>query len=137
MPTVLITGANRGIGLEFARQFKALGYKVLGTSRKTMPSDVANVFDFTLELEVDALASIAQLPVQLKKLDIEKIDFLILNAGLGIFQREPFDTTSLETLQDQMIKQFTTNAMGPVLVTRALIDYLDSSKVCFHVLYLL
>ncbi len=32
-PTVLITGANRGIGLEYARQFAARGYKVIGTAR--------------------------------------------------------------------------------------------------------
>ena len=33
VPTVLVTGANRGIGLEYARQFAAKGYRVIGTAR--------------------------------------------------------------------------------------------------------
>ena len=62
-PTVLITGANRGLGLEFARQFAAAGWQVIATARKpdkavelkalevtVMPLDVADTAN------VDALA---------------------------------------------------------------------------------
>ena len=37
MPTVLITGANRGLGLEFARQYAAVGWSVIATGRQTSP----------------------------------------------------------------------------------------------------
>ena len=37
MPTVLITGANRGIGLEFARQYSQDGWEVIATARHSSP----------------------------------------------------------------------------------------------------
>ena len=37
MPTVMITGANRGIGLEFTRQYAADGWQVLATCRNPIP----------------------------------------------------------------------------------------------------
>ncbi len=37
MPKVLITGANRGLGLEFARQYKDAGWDVVATARESSP----------------------------------------------------------------------------------------------------
>ena len=37
MPKVLITGANRGLGLEFARQYKNAGWEIVATARESSP----------------------------------------------------------------------------------------------------
>ncbi len=67
-PTVLITGSNRGIGLEFARQYAALGWRVIATCRKPDDADdlkgiavrhpnvVIEQLDITDHAQVDALA---------------------------------------------------------------------------------
>ncbi|MGV8855947.1 MAG: SDR family NAD(P)-dependent oxidoreductase [Devosia sp.] len=83
MPTVLITGANRGIGLEFARQYAADGWHVIAVSRTPLaPKDFAQLgYDLT-ELRYDAMddASAAALATRLKG---RPIDVVILNAGVG------------------------------------------------------
>lgn len=82
MPTVLITGANRGIGLEFARRYAADGWRVHAACRdpagaqdlKKIKGDVAvHRLDVTEAREVAALA---------KALEGEPIDLLINNAGI-------------------------------------------------------
>ena len=45
-PTVLVTGANRGLGLEFAKQYAAQGYRVIATARNPERSDEADVLAF-------------------------------------------------------------------------------------------
>ena len=82
MPTVLVTGANRGIGLEFARQYAADGWKVLATARdlekagdlRTLSGDVSV---FAMDVADDA--SIQQLA---RQLDGQPVDLLINNAGV-------------------------------------------------------
>src|SRR3954447_11995537 len=82
--TVLITGANRGIGLEFARQYHAAGWRVIATARSP---DAARELksvgdDVQIErLEVDDLASVTALA---RTLNGRPIDLLINNAALGM-----------------------------------------------------
>ena len=78
--TVLITGANRGIGLELARQYSAAGWQVIGTARKPAAADELNKLsvrvmqlDVTDQQSVDALAS---------GLGEESLDMVINNAGI-------------------------------------------------------
>lgn len=79
MPTVLITGAGRGIGLEFALQYRALGWRVIATVRGIRPMalldkvqfEAIDMRDFT---SVEALA---------ERLQGEKIDLFIANAGVS------------------------------------------------------
>src|SRR3954466_2575444 len=86
--TVFITGANRGIGLEFAKQYHAAGWSVIGTARdpekasdlKAIGQDVRIV-----KLDVTNADSIAAM---VKTLDGQPIDLLINNAGLGITYQE-------------------------------------------------
>lgn len=81
MPTVLITGANRGIGLEFARQYAADGWRVLACCRKPAAADELKAVDGNVEifsldvtddLAVRGLAGEYDLP----------IDVVINNAGI-------------------------------------------------------
>jgi NAD(P)-dependent dehydrogenase (short-subunit alcohol dehydrogenase family) len=85
MPTILITGANRGIGLEFVRQYSLAGWKVLATARNPQrPTDLATLAaahkNITLhELDITRENSILDLSTQLNG---KPIDLLIHNSGI-------------------------------------------------------
>ncbi len=81
MKTALITGANRGIGLEFARQLKHKDYQVIGTCRRTNEAkELQELADEVFCLDVTQDTDIAQLKKTLKH---KSIDLLILNAGIS------------------------------------------------------
>ena len=81
MPTVLITGASRGLGLEFARQYAADGWRVIATARDPKGSPgmaklPAAVERIALDVsDFDAIDALA------KKLSGTAIDVMILNAA--------------------------------------------------------
>ncbi|NND69428.1 MAG: SDR family NAD(P)-dependent oxidoreductase, partial [Halioglobus sp.] len=80
-PTVLVTGANRGIGLELATQLKASGYNVIATARKPDQAPDLQALDVRVEqLDVTDAASVAAL---VERLGGAGIDLLINNAGVG------------------------------------------------------
>lgn len=115
--TVLVTGANRGIGLEFVRQLRTKGATVLATARdpddspelKKAASEVFQL-DQTNQKSVDALA---------RKLDNRSIDLLINNGAMG-GGNGTIDDLDLDEL-DQFFK---TNAVGPMRVLKALLPNL-------------
>lgn len=117
MPTVIITGANRGIGLEFVRQYLADGWKVIATCRDTAsPGGLAGMVGVELfALSVDDPASITAFGAALKG---KFIDLLINNAGvmgpdLTAQSRDGIDVEGwLLTLK--------VNALAPILVAQAL-----------------
>jgi NAD(P)-dependent dehydrogenase (short-subunit alcohol dehydrogenase family) len=85
-PTVLITGANRGIGLELARQYAVRGWQVIATARK--PADAAALGDLAkghsnLSVETLDLADHAGIDALAAKLGGRSIDILIHNAGIS------------------------------------------------------
>ena len=122
MATALITGANRGIGLELCRQLSGRGDKVIAAVRSTtaelasIPSVVVREgVDVTSESGVGELA---------EALAGQQIDLLINNAGV-------LSSESLQDLDfDRMRWQFEVNTLGPLRVTHALLDNLtEGSKV--------
>ena len=82
MPTCLITGANRGLGLEFARQYAAEGWKVIATCRR--PALAAALAALEGEIEVHPLdvTDFARVEELAKKLNGVPIDLLINGAGI-------------------------------------------------------
>jgi NAD(P)-dependent dehydrogenase (short-subunit alcohol dehydrogenase family) len=127
--TVLITGANTGIGLEFAREYAAKSWTVIATHhRDTTPEELAKLaaqyktvrvekMDVTKKQEIDALAA---------KLKAVPIDVLINNAGVysgkprsqdfGHFDYELFDTI------------MAVNVRGPLMVMEAFIGNVKASQ---------
>jgi len=121
MATTLVTGANRGIGLELCRQLKARGDEVIAVCRKGSAELDALHVRIEPGIDVSDSTSITQLA---KRLADVKIDVLINNAGV-------LHTESLDRMRfDDIEKQFEINALGPLRVTMALLPLLhDGSKV--------
>jgi len=116
--TVLVTGANRGLGLEFARQYAAAGWQVIGTARN--PSEAVELKRLDVEvlpLDVADPESIARLA---RELGDRPVDLLINNAG--IFPR----VSTLEEVDfDDVERTYAVNTIGPMRVTRALLPNLE------------
>jgi NAD(P)-dependent dehydrogenase (short-subunit alcohol dehydrogenase family) len=121
-PTVLITGANRGIGLEYARQFAARGYKVIGTARDPADAKELSAVAGRVEaLDVTDAASVAALAARLQGV---AIDILVNNAGM--FDRRD---VSVDRVDFAVMEQtFAVNSLGPLRVTQALMPNLRAGK---------
>ena len=121
-PTVLITGANRGIGLEYARQFAGKGYKVIGTVRDPADAkELSAVTDRVEQLDVSDGASVAALA---KRLHGVPIDILVNNAG--VLDRS--DVTVDKVDFAMMEQTLAVNALGPLRVAQALLPNLRAGK---------
>jgi NAD(P)-dependent dehydrogenase (short-subunit alcohol dehydrogenase family) len=119
--TTVITGANRGIGLELARQSAARGEQVIAVCR----SSSAALDDLGVRVEAgvdvtsdDAVASLAD------RLSGTRIDRLINNAG--ILRRETLDDLDFDSIRTQL----EVNSLGPLRVSAALSSLMgDGSKI--------
>jgi NAD(P)-dependent dehydrogenase (short-subunit alcohol dehydrogenase family) len=117
MATVLITGASRGIGLEYCRQLRARGDQVVAACRTPSPELEATGVRIEAGVDVTSEASIDRL---LTRLDGLPIDILINNAGL-------LERTTLSDLNVESIRrQFEVNAIGPLRLTAALLPQMPS-----------
>ncbi len=128
-PRVLITGSNRGIGLEFARQYATLGWKVIATCRSPAAADELNAIaaqhnnvtverlDVTDHAAIDALA---------RKYHDKPIDVLLNNAGmLG----DPEKQNHFGALDYSVMEQvYRTNTLGPLKMAEAFVDHVAASE---------
>jgi NAD(P)-dependent dehydrogenase (short-subunit alcohol dehydrogenase family) len=115
MPTVLVTGANRGIGLEYCQQLKQRGDQVIAVCRSSSPELEALSVRIEAGLELTAEADIAEL---VRRLEGLALDVLILNAGL-------LEATRLDDLDAGSVRrQFEVNALAPLRLVQALLPQL-------------
>jgi NAD(P)-dependent dehydrogenase (short-subunit alcohol dehydrogenase family) len=114
--TVLITGANRGIGLQLCRQFAARGDEVIAVCRET--SDELSALGIRVIDGIDVGSGTAVETLR-QELDGEPIDILVNNAGMLL--RDAFGDLDY----DAMAEQYRVNALGPLRVTEALADNLN------------
>ena len=119
--TYLITGTNRGIGLEYCRQLQAQGHNVIAVCRS--PSEELSSLGVQIEPDID-LTSDKAVQDLVARLDGKQIDVLINNAG--IIERITLDNLDFESIR----RQFEVNAIAPLRLTSALLPNLTSgSKV--------
>ena len=112
MSRAVVTGANRGIGLELARQLAARGDTVAAACRATSAELNALGVDVFENVDVGDQQSVADFA---RRLGDEPIDMLINNAG--ILTSEELDSLDWDRLR----RQFEVNTLGPLRVISALI----------------
>jgi len=125
MKTVLITGSNRGIGLELARLYRDNGYTVISVCRETN-EEIEDIAEMVISgIDVTDDESVAALPGLVRAaLGDVPLDVLINNAG--IFQNETLNAMDFDQIENQM----QVNAYAPLKVTLALHELLaEGSKV--------
>jgi len=119
--TVLVTGANRGLGLEFARQYAAAGWQVIGTARRPdAATDLRALEVRVMQLDVTDDTSVDRLVHDLAN---QPIDLLINNAGVAMGGE-----TFADTKFDEVERTLAVNTIGPMRVTRALLPNLRRGK---------
>ena len=118
MPTVLITGANRGIGLEFARQYSADGWEVIAAARQSSAKlDALNVRIESLELrDLDAVTGFGPRVG-------DRLDLFVANAGTWKPERA-------ETAEDgaAWAEMMMTNMIAPYLLAKAVLAPVAAAK---------
>lgn len=122
--TALVTGSNRGIGLELCRQLKQRGFEVIATCRHRSPALNELGVEIIEDVEVSDPVSLHNLS---DKLGSRKIDWLINNAGIaGGLGLADIDANTVESFK----RMFEVNSLGPLLTTQALLKHLhNGSKV--------
>ena len=113
--TIVITGANRGIGLAIARVYRKRGDRVIALCRRA--SDALRGSGAEIVEGVDVTSSEA---LQRTALEVESVDVLIANAG--VLSNEPL--ASVDDDRDRIERQFAVNALGPLLTVHAFTDKL-------------
>ena len=116
-PVVLVTGANRGIGLALCKHYQQMDYHVIATCRR--PSDELQQLEVEVieGVDVSKANDIAKLKEQLNE---RHIDILVNNAG--ILRSHTFNSLDF----DEMIEQFHVNTLGPLRMVDALRNNLSS-----------
>jgi NAD(P)-dependent dehydrogenase (short-subunit alcohol dehydrogenase family) len=125
MPSVLISGASRGLGLEWARQYAGAGWRVFASARHPLESRelqalaaahdnlTAHRLDVTRDDEIRALAW---------ELAEEPLDLLVNNAGAYFEKYVPDGLGRIR--YDHWGETFRVNTLGPVRVTEAFVEHL-------------
>jgi NAD(P)-dependent dehydrogenase (short-subunit alcohol dehydrogenase family) len=140
--TVLVTGANSGIGLEFAKQYAAKGWTVIATHRRSeIPETLAELVEQHPQARVETLdvTSVEQAQALAMRLDGTPIDVLINNAGIyndrsecglddgcaGDWTTQSFGDLDYDLLDTIMA----VNIKGPLVVSEALYENVKASRL--------
>lgn len=139
MPTYVITGANRGLGLEFIAQLSPQpSNNIIAASRSLSPDKVKNLEAlksknkniYILECDASSMKSITSFAAQIISLlgPSGKIDYLLNNAGINSVPNQPALSLTLEDLQEQI----TTNVLGPAKTAEVLQQHMHDGSVVMN-----
>ena len=127
MPSVLISGANRGLGLAFAKQYAAAGWRVYAGCRTPDAADTLNAVAVTTagqvtvhDLDIGNGDSVASLAAGLHG---EPLDVLLNNAGIYLGKKQGFGETDYDDWQEIL----RINSLAPLRMVEALIGNVASS----------
>lgn len=117
MPTALITGANRGLGLEFARQYKEAGWDVVATARQSSSElEALGVRVETLDMQdLDAVERFGD--------RLDRPDLLIANAGTY----GPREVTRADEARE-WAETFVTNTIAPFLLAQSVLPLVEAGS---------
>ncbi|KAK4443626.1 hypothetical protein QBC34DRAFT_452402 [Podospora aff. communis PSN243] len=127
-PTVLVVGANRGLGLQFALQYLKKGFNVCGTFRKESADEARELLESgakTFNLDLADETSIFKASASFGD---QPLDLLINCAADGPGPRKCFDNTT-----EEFMHKFRVSAVGPFLVTKAFHSQIKKSESPFVV----
>ena len=114
MPSLLITGANRGLGLEFVRQYAADGWRIVATCRHLDDAEELHRIDGDIRVEQLSMEDLGAIASFGERLGGEPLDLLIANAGT-------WGPGSIENAGDgeAWLGAFRVNTVAPMLLARA------------------
>jgi len=134
--TVLITGANQGIGLEFAKEYAARGWTVIATHRRSStPEELAKLAAQYPKVRIERMdvTDAAQIEALGQKLKGQPIDVLLSNAGL--VRTDPLDKPGgntnqmFGTLDYRLLDDFIhTNVAGPLKIAETFVGNVEASR---------
>jgi NAD(P)-dependent dehydrogenase (short-subunit alcohol dehydrogenase family) len=123
MPTVLITGANRGIGLELAKQYATDGWSVIATARDPKNADGLSALKGDIRVEALEVTDEKRIKALAKALKGTTIDVLLNNAGM-LTGYESLGETDAES----WLKTLHVNSIAPLKLTEALVEHVAGSQ---------
>ncbi len=124
MPTVLIAGANRGIGLEFARQYAGDGWRVIATSRDLAKAGALRDLGSKVAVHRLDVADFKAVTALGRELAAETIDLMIANAGVSL-ARAMLPQAVDEAAWTEMLG---VNAMAPLVLAGAFLEQVKRSQ---------
>jgi NAD(P)-dependent dehydrogenase (short-subunit alcohol dehydrogenase family) len=129
-PTVMITGGNRGIGLEFVSQFIERGWNIIATTREleSSPELLAMAEDYDrLVIEQLDITDFARIDALDAKYSDQPLDLLLSNAGITPKYKSAFKTVD-SVDWDMMRMSLEVNAIGPLKLAQTFMDQVAASK---------